>query len=329
MIQYMAGSLDAVLIGFLLDQIFGDPNTPLHPICLIGNLISKLERMIRQTKEYAAGASHRGEFIGGAVMALLVIAISTGIPAILLYFCYRLWFWLGVAAEGLMCFFLLAVKSLKKESMNVKYALETEGLDAGRKAVSRIVGRDTEALSETGVTKAAVETVAENFSDGVFAPLLYMMLGGAVLGFAYKSINTMDSMVGYKNEKYLYFGRFAARLDDVVNNIPARLAALFLIASAPLCGLDGKNAWRIWQRDRHNHASPNSAQTESAAAGALHVQLAGDAYYFGKLYKKPFIGDDDRAIETEDIARVNRLMVVASVLSLVILCLLKAAVLFL
>ncbi|MCC8045387.1 MAG: adenosylcobinamide-phosphate synthase CbiB [Clostridiales bacterium] len=334
MYGYLEGSLIAVLIGFVLDLIFGDPSTPLHPICLIGNLIAKLEKGIRRL----AGAEESGriennqrknrrEFVCGIVMAVLVIVISTGIPAILLAVCYHVWFWLGVAAEAVLCFFLFAVKSLKKESMNVKSALEKDGLEAGRKMVARIVGRDTQALSATGVVKAAVETVAENFSDGVFAPMLYMMIGGGVLGIFYKSINTMDSMVGYKNDRYLYFGRFAAKLDDLVNYLPSRIAALILIVSAPRAGLDGKNAWRIWRRDRRNHASPNSAQTESAAAGALHVRLAGDAYYFGKLYKKPFIGDDDRPIESEDIARVNRLMVTASVLSLIILAAIKGALL--
>ncbi|MCD8336443.1 MAG: adenosylcobinamide-phosphate synthase CbiB [Lachnospiraceae bacterium] len=338
MFAYLTGSLIAVLAGFALDLIFGDPSTPLHPICLIGNLIAKLEKGIRprceknpdagNAPEAALRRRQRREFFGGVWMAILVIVISAGISALLLFFCYHLFFWLGVAAEAVMCFFLFAVKSLKKESMNVKRALETDGLEAGRKAVARIVGRDTQALTETGVVKAAVETVAENFSDGVFAPMLYMMIGGGVLGFFYKSINTMDSMVGYKNEKYLYFGRFAAKLDDVVNYIPSRLAALLLTVSAPLAGLDGRNAWKIWRRDRRNHASPNSAQTESAAAGALHVQLAGDAYYFGKLYKKPFIGDDDRPIERADIARVNRLMVAASVLSLAVLGLIKGMLLW-
>ncbi|MCD8348868.1 MAG: adenosylcobinamide-phosphate synthase CbiB [Lachnospiraceae bacterium] len=352
---YLAGSLLAVLAGFVLDLIFGDPATPLHPICLIGNLITKLEKRIRpfcrtdvnedagnalrtasrsetDAGETSAAVSHRGslgEFAGGVLMAVLVLVISTGIPALLLFLCYHICFWLGVAVEAVMCFFLFAVKSLKKESMNVKHALETDGLEAGRNAVARIVGRDTQALSETGVVKAAVETVAENFSDGVFAPMLYMMIGGGALGFFYKSINTMDSMVGYKNEKYLYFGRFAAKLDDVVNYIPARMAALLLVLAAPLTGLDGKNAWKIWRRDRRNHASPNSAQTESAAAGALHVQLAGDAYYYGKLYKKPYIGDDDRPIEREDITRINRLMVTASVLSLAVLGMIKLALLLL
>lgn len=325
MANYFTGSLLAVAIGFILDLIFGDPSTPLHPICLIGNLIARLEKQIRKI----VPKSDKGEFFGGICMAILVMLISTCIPAILLLAGYGIWFWLGVAIESVMCFFIFAVKSLKKESMNVGKALEKEGVEAGRKAVARIVGRDTQSLSVTGVVKAAVETVAENFSDGVFAPMFYLMLGGGALGFFYKSINTMDSMVGYKNDKYLYWGRFAAKLDDVVNFIPARLAALFLIISAPLTGLDGKKAWEIYKRDRYNHASPNSAQTEAAAAGALNVQLAGDAYYFGKLYKKPFIGDDIRPIEIKDIERVNRLMVAASVLSLIVMGLIKVLILIL
>lgn len=321
--NYMTGSLVAVVLGFLADAVFGDPAVSWHPICLIGNLIAKLEKGIRKLLP----KTQRGELAGGCMMAVLVILLSSGIPAVILIFAYRACFWLGVAAEAVMCFFIFAVKSLKRESMNVGRALREEGLEAGRKDVSRIVGRDTQALTETGVVKAAVETVAENFSDGVFAPMMYLLLGGGVLGFAYKSINTMDSMVGYKNDKYLYFGRIAAKLDDVVNYIPSRLAALFLIVSAAICGQDAKGAFRIWRRDRRNHASPNSAQTEAAAAGALHIRLAGDAYYFGKLYKKPFIGDDLRPVETEDIAKVNRLMVTASVLSLIVLGLVKLAVL--
>lgn len=319
--HYLTGSLLAVLAGFCADLMFGDPAVSWHPICLIGRLIAGLERLIRR----AFPKTKRGELAGGFVEAVLVILISAGIPALLLAAAYGLSFWLGVAVEAVMCFFLFAVKSLKSESMNVRKALESQGLEAGRTAVARIVGRDTQSLSETGVVKAAVETVAENFSDGVFAPMLYLILGGGVLGFAYKSINTMDSMLGYKNEKYLYFGRFAAKLDDVANYIPSRLAALFLIAASGLAGGDAKGAWRIWRRDRRNHASPNSAQTESAAAGALGVQLAGDAYYFGKLCKKPYIGDDTRPVEREDIVRINHMMVAASVLSLVVLAVVRAA----
>ncbi len=321
--KYAAGSLLAVVIGFLADVVFGDPQTALHPICLIGNLIAGLEKRIRN----CLPKTRAGELVGGGIMATLVIMISAGIPALLLYAAYRLNFWLGVAAEAVMCFFLFAVKTLRKESANVARALRGDGLEAGRGAVARIVGRDTQVLDEPGVIRAAVETVAENFSDGVFAPMLYMMLGGGVLGFAYKSVNTMDSMVGYKNDRYLYFGRIAARLDDAMNYVPARLAALFLILGAYLTGQDGKLAWKIWRRDRRNHASPNSAQTESVAAGALHVRLAGDAWYFGELHKKPFIGDDLRPIETCDIARMNRMMTAASVLSLAALGILKTAVL--
>ncbi len=321
--KYAAGSLLAVVLGFLADAVFGDPQTAFHPICLIGDLIAWLEKRIRKWLPGTKG----GELVGGGILALLVVALSAGIPALLLCGAYRLNFWLGVTLEAVMCFFLFAVKTLCRESANVARALRGEGLAAGQRAVARIVGRDTQVLDESGVIRAAVETVAENFSDGVFAPMLYMLLGGGVLGFAYKSVNTMDSMVGYKNDRYLYFGRIAARLDDVVNYIPARLAALFLILGAYLTGLDGKKAWKIWRRDRRNHASPNSAQTEAVAAGALHVRLAGDAWYFGKLHRKPFIGDDLRPIETDDIARVNRMMTAASVLSLAVLGTVKAAVL--
>ena len=323
--KYLAGSLMAVLAGFAADLVFGDPATAFHPICLIGNLISGFEKRIRKLLP----KTERMELLGGCIMAVLVILISTCIPAALLIAAYRLSFIAGTVVESVMCFFIFAVKSLKQESRNVGKALRENGLDAGRKMVSRIVGRDTQSLSETGVVKAAVETVAENFSDGIFAPMVYLMIGGGALGFAYKSINTMDSMVGYKNEKYLYFGRFAAKLDDIANYIPSRLAALFMILAAPVSGLNGRGAYRIWKRDRRNHASPNSAQTEAAAAGALGVQLAGDAYYFGKLYKKPFIGDNTRPVEIDDIDRVNRLMVTASVMSLVILGCLKALLIYL
>ena len=189
-------------------------------------------------------------------------------------------------------------------------------LPAARIAVSRIVGRDTQALTAEGVTKAAVETVAENASDGVIAPLLYMLLGGAPLALTYKAINTMDSMVGYKNTQYLYFGRAAAKLDDIANFLPSRIAALLWVAAAALTGNDARSAWRIWRRDRRNHASPNSAQTESACAGALNVQLAGPAYYFGEYYPKPTIGDAVRPIEPEDIRRANRMMYAESLLAL-------------
>ena len=229
---------------------------------------------------------------------------------------YSINLYAGVIVEAVMTWQILATKCLRVESMRVYDALRTDGVDAGRKAVSMIVGRDTSVLDAAGVTRAAVETIAENTSDGVIAPMLYTAIGGPVLGFVYKAVNTMDSMLGYKNDKYMYFGRFAARLDDVVNFIPARISAYLMIAAAFIGGrqFDGKNAYRIFKRDRFNHASPNSAQTESVCAGALRVQLAGDAVYFGKLVKKKYIGDGLREIEYEDIKRANRLMYITAFL---------------
>ncbi len=202
--------------------------------------------------------------------------------------------------------------------MKVHRCIARDDTEGARKAVSMIVGRDTKPLDREGIIRAAVETTAENTSDGVTAPLFYMAFGGAVAGFIYKAVNTMDSMIGYKNEKYGEIGRAAAKIDDLLNYLPSRLTALIMIAVCPLTGLDGKNAWRIWKRDRRKHASPNSAQTESVCAGALHVRLAGDAYYFGKLCKKPYIGDNDREIENDDIPRTNRLMYGASAVMVIL-----------
>ena len=223
---------------------------------------------------------------------------------------------LAFVLEVIWCWQALAVRDLKAEALRVQRALENESLDAARQAVSRIVGRDTAQLTDSGVARAAVETVAENFSDGVIAPMAYLMLGGAPLALGYKAVNTMDSMVGYKNETYLYFGRAAARLDDLVNYIPARLSALLLIAAAHLTGEDAGNALRIWRRDRRNHASPNSGQCEAAAAGALHLRLCGPASYFGVRHDKPYIGDDDRPVTPGDIDRVCRMESAGTLLAL-------------
>ena len=249
------------------------------------------------------------------------------VPGGILYLAYHISFYLGLAVESFMCYQILATKSLKVESDRVYIALKDKGLEAGRKAVSMIVGRDTQNLTEEGVTKAAVETVAENTSDGVIAPLFYMLIGGAVLGFTYKAINTMDSMVGYKNDKYQWFGTAAAKLDDVVNFIPARVSAVLMILAAYLTGMDGKNAARIFRRDRFNHKSPNSAQTEAVMAGALDVQLAGDAWYFGKLHKKPTIGDPVREMELLDIRRSHKLLYGTAMLGLILGIILRILVL--
>lgn len=250
----------------------------------------------------------------GMLLAFAVIFATFAMSVIIIVAAYSINLYAGIIAEAVMTWQILATKCLRVESMRVYDALRTDGVDAGRRAVSMIVGRDTSVLDVAGVTRAAVETIAENTSDGVIAPMLYTAIGGPVLGFVYKAVNTMDSMLGYKNDKYMYFGRFAARLDDVVNFIPARISAYLMIAAAFIGGrqFDGKNAYRIFKRDRFNHASPNSAQTESVCAGALRVQLAGDAVYFGKLVKKKYIGDGLREIEYEDIKRANRLMYITA-----------------
>lgn len=260
---------------------------------------------------------------------MIVVTVSTAVPALILHFAYEKFWQIGIIIESFWCYQILATKSLKVESDRVYTALTEEGLEAGRKAVSMIVGRDTQNLTEEGVTKAAVETVAENTSDGIIAPLCYMLIGGAVLGFAYKAVNTMDSMVGYKNEKYQYFGTAAAKLDDIVNYIPARISAVLMILAAYITKMDGKNAARIFKRDRYNHKSPNSAQTEAVMAGALDVQLAGDAWYFGKLHKKPTIGDPIRKIEREDIRRSHVLLYATAILALAAGMILKTGILLL
>lgn len=311
MLKYHAAALAA---GFILDLLFGDPKWMYHPVIFIGKTISFLEKNIRKILPRTPS----GELMGGIVLVLLTLIASGGIPCIILYAAGLIHPAIQWAAGAFMCYQLLAVKCLRDESMKVYDALKTGTIEDGRHAVSMIVGRDTQALDENGVVKAAVETVAENFSDGVLAPMLYMLIGGPVLMFVYKSINTMDSMVGYKNDRFLYFGRCAAKLDDAANFIPSRIAGIMLILAAYIGPFSGKEARRIFLRDRRKHASPNSAQTESAAAGALQIQLAGNAYYFGKLHEKQFIGDSIREIEVDDIKRMNNLMYIASTLSAVI-----------
>ena len=308
----------AFVCGFVLDLVFGDPHALPHPIRLIGTLIAGLEKKLLKLQM----RDEKREFYKGILLVVLVLFSTGAVAALVLVVAYWLYPVAGIVIESVMTYQILATKCLKDESMKVYQSLNEQGLEAGRVAVSMIVGRDTNVLDETGVVKAAVETVAENTSDGVIAPMLYTALGGPVLGFVYKAVNTMDSMVGYKNDKYLYFGRAAAKLDDVINFIPARISAYLMIAAAYIGGkaFDGKRAYHIYKRDRRNHASPNSAQTESVCAGALGIQLAGDASYFGKVVKKPYIGDAHRAVEREDIVRVNLLMYVTAVISEV-LCL--------
>lgn len=297
----------AFFLGFLLDLLFGDPYWLPHPIRFIGSLIAKVEKCFLEKNK---DRNKKKELRQGIYMVIIVLFSTMAVTTLILFLAYYINCYLGIAVETVMTYQILATKCLKVESMKVYHCLKDKKLPEARKAVSMIVGRDTEALNEEGVAKAAIETVAENTSDGVIAPMLYTALGGPILGFLYKAVNTMDSMIGYKNDKYLYVGRTAAKLDDVVNFLPARISAYLMTAASFVGGkcFSGKRAYYIYKRDNQNHASPNSAQTESVCAGALGIQLAGDASYFGKIVKKPYIGDRVRAVEYEDIKRINRLM---------------------
>ena len=318
----MKWSLFALLFGFGIDLLVGDPHGIPHPVVGIGKLISFLEKGLRRMFPKTDG----GEIAAGGVLWVLVVVICTVLPAGILYLCHRISPWLRLTVESLMCWQILATKSLKDESMKVYMALESGDLEESRHAVSMIVGRDTARLDDAGVTRAAVETVAENTSDGVVAPMLFLALGGAPLGFLYKAVNTMDSMLGYVEPPYKNIGLIPAKMDDAANFLPSRLSALLMLAAGFLLGLDGKNGWRVFRRDRFNHASPNSAQTESVCAGLLGVRLAGDAWYHGVLHKKKYIGDDTRDITHRDILLACRLLYLTAFLTLLLCTLVKGTI---
>lgn len=312
-----------ILLGFILDTIIGDPYKLPHPIRWIGSFISILEKLCRKIAK-----SNTMLMILGAILVFIVIFVSGGITLLVLKLAsFNKYAYLIVSS--VICYYMLAGKSLKTESMKVYKAFENNDTEGARKAVSMIVGRDTQSLTKEGIIKAAVETVAENSSDGVVAPLIYMLIFGPVGGVVYKAVNTMDSMIGYVEEKYFYIGKFAAKLDDVLNYIPARISGILVIISAFILRYDYKNAFMIFKRDRRKHASPNSAQTESAMAGALGVQLAGDATYFGVVHKKPYIGDKKREIENEDIKRANDIMYTMTIICLVVGLVIRSVVMWL
>jgi len=317
----MTSSLFAFMLGFLLDMIIGDPHWLYHPVQLLGRLITVLETFLRRRLP----KTKSGELAGGIFLVIIAAVISTGIPALVLIAAGNIHPVLRFVLETIMCYQLLATKALKDESNKVYQQLEQGNLEGGRAAVSMIVGRDTQKLDEAGITRAAVETIAENTSDGVIAPMLFMVIGGAAFGWFYKSVNTMDSMIGYKNEAYLYFGRAAAKLDDVLNYLPARLSAGLMIAASYFMKMRMEHAWKIYRRDRHNHASPNSGQTEAVMAGALGIRLAGDAWYFGTLHKKKTIGDELRSIEYRDIKKANKLLYGTAILAMILFSTAKAA----
>lgn len=307
-------TLGAIVAGFILDLIFGDPHWLPHPICLIGNLIGFLEKNLRRL--LAPGKT--ALLLGGALMVVIVFSLSYAVPYAVLMLAEQVSPWLRFALETVMFYQIFATKCLRDESMKVYTALHNNDLEDARVKLSWIVGRDTKELTAEEVTKGAVETVAENTADGIIAPMFYMFIGGAPLAFLYKGINTMDSMVGYKNDKFLYFGRCAAKLDDVANFIPARITGILMILASYFLNMNAAGAWKIFWRDRYNHLSPNSAMTESVTAGALNIQLGGDHYYFGKLVHKDTIGDNIRPVVAEDIVAVNNLLYMTAVISLLL-----------
>lgn len=309
----------ALLLGVILDLIIGDPYKLPHPIRLIGGLIGKLDHLFMD-KRIDKERNKNTERLLGLILVLIVISLTALVTSIVLIGAYLVNPILGMIIEAILSFYILAAKSLKVESMKVYYALKNKSINEARYAVSMIVGRDTDSLDKEGIIRAAVETVAENTSDGVIAPLIYLSFGGPIVGLVYKAINTMDSMIGYHNERFENFGMTAAKLDDIVNYIPSRISAWLMILASFIGGkdYDGKNALKIFKRDRYNHKSPNSAQTESVCAGALGVRLAGDASYFGQIVKKPYIGDANRNIRVSDIERANRLMLITEGLCLLI-----------
>ena len=308
--------LFASLAGLVLDLLIGDPESlsRFHPVVWMGKAIRRMEALLRKVFPKTAA----GEFVAGLLLAFFLPAIVLFLSLWILSFLRKLWLPAGILVEIIWCAQALAVKNLKDEAMHVYQTLTSSTIEESRKAVSRIVGRDTAELTRAGVIRATVETVAENFSDGCVAPMFYMLLGGAPFALCYKAINTMDSMLGYKNDRYLYFGRAAARLDDAANFLPSRMAALVLILASALTGENAPRAFQIWQRDRRKHESPNSAQCEAVMAGALGVRLCGPASYFGQVHEKPWIGDDLRPVSEGDIRRACRLELFGSILAVVI-----------
>lgn len=309
----------SLAIAFIIDGIFGDPYSLPHPVVYMGKLISFSEKLFCRI----FSSSKKGRLAAGCCIWIVTASISFLIPFFILSIAGKINYILEFIIQTFWIYQILAAKCLYTESMKVFYALESNDIEKARKLLSYLVGRDTQNLDEQEIIKAVVETVAENTTDGVVAPLFYLAVGGVPAGFLYKAVNTMDSMLGYKNEKYIYLGRCAAYMDDIFNFIPSRISALLMIAAAFLTGLDGKSAFRIFIRDRKNHLSPNSAQTESVAAGALNIQLGGTHDYFGKAVEKPFIGDNIRNAEYNDIRKVNALMYISSAIAFLLeICLL-------
>ena len=296
-------NIAAMLVGYGLDLIIGDPDGWTHPVIWIGKWISFAEKKLRRR-----GGNLRCSALILTGSTVILTMLCTAAVLIVLALIHRAALFAGMCVISWWC---LSVKCLAVEAKGVYDALGVS-VEKGRTQVARIVGRDTTELTEEEIVCATVETVAENTTDGVISPMLYLAIGGPVLAMGFKAANTLDSMVGYLNEKYRDIGWSSAKLDDIMNYIPARICGLLLCCSAFFCKLDGRNALRIMKRDYANHLSPNCAWSEAAAAGAMHIQLGGTHTYFGKVVVKPTIGDDDRPVEKTDILHANRMLYLSS-----------------
>ncbi len=301
-----------LILSSVLDFFFGDPRWLPHPIIYMGKLISFLEKVLKPD-------CSKKDIPKGTLLWFITVGLSFVIPLGILIIVYKINFYLGLALEVFWCFQIFAARTLAREANKVKKILDEGDIEEARKALSMIVGRDTASLSKEDITKAVVETVSENTTDGVISPLIAIAIGGAPLGFFYKAINTLDSMVGYKSKKYFFFGKVSAIMDDIANYIPARITGFLMVIAAYLMpGLSGGNSLKIMIRDHGKHASPNGGWTEGATAGALGVNLGGSAYYFGVLHEKASLGDDIRTIETGDIKTTTGLLWLSSFFLLII-----------
>ena len=309
----------SLMIGFVLDVIIGDPHNPYHPVRMIGSWAMNLESVFRKIDS-------NNLKLAGALAWLCIIVPTFLITLIIVKIAFFIHPMVGILVEGILIYFCLSAKGLKVEGLKVIKTLESGDIEKARHQLSYIVGRDTASLDETSIVRAVIETVAENMSDGIIAPILFAGLGGAPLAMAYKAVNTCDSMFGYKNEKYLEFGFVSAKMDDLFNYIPARLTGYLIIIASFILGLDYKQSYQIYQRDRYNHTSPNSAHPEAAVAGALGIKLGGANYYFGKLVEKPTIGDETKAIEMKDLYQTNMILTTVSFLGLIVALLIGGVV---
>lgn len=327
----------AMILGFVIDLILGDPHGLIHPVQIIGWFIDKLkkgmQRMIygcswQEVKEKQLERKETAELLCGYLLTFIIVVGTFCVITGILYGAGLIHPWFRFALETFFIYQILATKSLKKESMKVYYKLKEGDLAGARKEISYLVGRDTQELDESEVAKADVETIAENTADGIIAPMFFIAIGGAPLGFAYKAVNTLDSMVAYRNDELIHIGHASAKLDDICNFIPARLAAVMMMAASAILRFDVRGAVKIFRRDRFAHLSPNSAQTEAVAAGALNIQLGGTHNYFGKPVEKPTIGDDIRPVEYDDIRKTNQLLYVSAFLTLVVCCVITFALVY-